>query len=292
MGDNESLAYADYQSMAVSLSLLDAVPANASQRVVEDAIGSFAGYYDLFKADPKRQGQLAKIATARFGDVLTKLGMAQKADEPFIQSNLRSSLIASLGGMGDPAVLAEANRLFAALDTNPAALDGPLRTTWLTIIAKNADTATWDKIRKLGQTAESQRVKSTMYGLLGRSKDGKLAQAALNLALTSEPGATTSAGIISAVAAEHPDLAVDFAVANLPAVEALVDVASRSEYIAQLGSGSEDFAMPIKLEAYAQKYLTTESRKPVDQAITTIKTRIKTRPRVKAQIGEWLDKTN
>ena len=290
LSDSESLANADYQSMVVPLSLLDAVPADASQRVIEDAIGNFAGYYDLFKADPMRQAQLAKIAKARFGGVLGKLGMVQKADEPFVQSNLRSSLIAAFGGMGDPAVVAEANRLFAALDKNPAALDGPLRTTWLAIIASNANKATWDKIRKLGQIAESQRVKSTMYGLLGRSKDKALALEALELALTKEPGATTSAAMISAVAAEHPDLAVDFAIANLPAVEAFVDVASRSEYIAQVANGSEDPAMPAKLDTYAKKHLAAGSRKPVDQAITTINTRIKTRPRIKAQIGEWLDK--
>ena len=289
LGDSESLAYADYQSMTVPLSLLDAVPADASQRVIEDAVGNFAAYYVLFNGDAKRQAQLAKIATARFGGVLRDLGMVQRSDEPFVQSNLRSSLIASLGSMGDKAVVAEANRLFAALDKDPAALDGPLRTTWLAIIARNADKKTWNKIRKLGQTAESQRVKSTMYGLLGRSNDKTLAQAALDLALTAEPGATTSAGIISAVAGEYPDIAVDFALANLPKVEALVDVASRSEYVAQLANGSEDPAMPAMLDAYAKQYLTAESRKPVDQAITTINTRIKTRPRIKSQIGEWLD---
>ena len=289
LGDSESLAYADYQSMAAPLSLLDAVPAGASQRVIEDVVGSFAGYYELFKADPKRQAQLAKITTARFGAVLGNLGMLQKGDEPLIQSNLRSSLIASLGSMGDAAVVAEAKRLFDALDKNPAALDGPLRTTWLAIIASSADKPTWDKIRKLGQTAESQRVKSTMYGLLGRTRDKALAQDALNLALTDEPDATTSAGIISAVAGEHPDLAVDFALANLAKVSALVDVASRSEYVAQLANGSEDPAMPAKLDAYAKKHLTPDSRKPVDTAITVINNRIKTRPRIKTEIGAWLD---
>ena len=290
LGDNESLAAAEYQSMAVPLSLLDAVPASASQRVIEDAVGTFASYHDYFKDDAKRQAQLAKITSARFGGVLGQLGTVQKPGEPFVQSNLRSSLIASLGGMGDPAVVAEANRLFAALDSDPAALDGPLRTTWLAIIARNADKAIWNKIRKLGQTADSQRVKSAMYALLGAARDKTLAQDALDLALTSEPGATTSAGLISAVAGEHPDLAVDFALANLGKVEALVDVSSRSEYVAQLAGGSEDSSMPAKLDAYAKQHLTAESRKPVDQAITTIQTRLKTRPRVKAEIGQWLDK--
>ncbi len=290
LGDSDSLARADYQSMAVALSLLDAVPATANQRVVEDAVGSFAGYYDLFKSDAKRQGQIAKIVTTRFGNVLGQLGMKEKAGEPLIDANLRSSLIGVLGGMEDPAVLSEAKRLFAALDQNPAALDGPLRTTWLGIIATNADKATWDKLRMMGQKAESQRIKSTLYGLLGASKDKALAKVALDLALTGEPGATTSAGIISAVAGEHPDMAVDFALANLPKVEALVDVSSRSEYVAQLAGGSEDPAMVTKLESYAAAHLTADSRKPVDTAITVIKTRLTSRPRIKQEVGEWLDK--
>ena len=76
--------------------------------------------------------------------------------------------------MGDTGVKAEAKRLFDALDTNPAALDGPLRSTWLGIIAYNADKPTWDKIRKLGQTADNQVVKSTMYRLLASTKDKNL----------------------------------------------------------------------------------------------------------------------
>ena len=290
LNDTESLASADYQSMAAPLSLLDAVPAGASQRVIEYAVRSFASYHDLFKSDAKRQAQLARITASRFGDVLGDLGMMQNADEPLIQSNLRSSLIAALGSMGDATVVTEAKRLFAALDKDPAALDGPLRTTWLAIIARNADKPTWNKIRRLAQNAESQRIKSTMYGLLGRTSDKTLAQNALKLALTDEPGATTSAAIISAVAGEHPDLAVDFTLANLDKVLALVDVASRSEYVAQLATGSDDPAMPGKLDAYAKQYLTPDSRKPIDTAIGIIENRIKARPRIKAQIGEWLDK--
>lgn len=95
--------------------------------------------------------------------------------------------------------------------------------------------------------------------------------------------------MISAVSGEHPEMTVDFALENLDAVLGLVDVASRSEYIAQLAGGSDDAAMPAKLDAYAKKYLTPESRKTIDQSINAINTRIKTRPIVKAGIAAWLD---
>src|SRR3546814_17163088 len=68
---------------------------------------------------------------------------------------LRSALVSTLGGMGDKAVVAEANKRFAALASNPAALDGPLRNVWLRIIAENADAATWDKLRAMANGAKS-----------------------------------------------------------------------------------------------------------------------------------------
>jgi aminopeptidase N len=144
-------------------------------------------------------------------------------------------------------------------------------------------------MRKLGQSAESYLVKSSMYRLLGSTRDEALAKQALALALTKEPGQTLSAGIIGGVAGEFPDLAVDFALANREAVEALVDVSSRSEFIPSLGNGSNDPAMIDKLNAYAKAYLTPESRKPVDQAIVSIETRIKTQPRVRSEVSAWLD---
>ena len=128
-----------------------------------------------------------------------------------------------------------------------------------------------------------------MYGLLGDAKDENLAQMALELAISDEPGATTSAAIISSVSGEHPEMAVDFALSHQDAVLSLVDVASRSRYIARLATGSDDAAMPAKLENYAREYLTDESRNAVDQAIVAINTRIKSQPRVKQGVSAWLD---
>ncbi len=289
LNDSQSLAYGEYQPVGTALSLVDAVPADASQRVTEDNVSTFGYLYGLFDKDPARQAQLATLAATRFGPVLDRLSMKQTPSDSTLDANLRSALISTLGYMGNPQVVAEAQRLFDELDTNPGALDGPLRTTWLGVIAQNADQASWDKMRRLGQTAESQLVKSSMYRLLGASRNEALAQQALALALTKEPGATLSAAIIGSVAGEHPDLAVDFALANREAVEALVDVSSKSEFIPALGNGSSDPAMIAKLNAYANAYLKAESRKPVEQAVVAIETRLKSQPRIRTEVSTWLD---
>ena len=260
LNDSQSLAYNEYQPIRPALELLDAIPENASQKVTEDALGTIADMYGRFEKEPARQAQIAALTTARFGPVLKRLGMKQKKDDSTLDANLRSALISTLGYMGDNSVVAEAQRLFAQLDKNPAALDGPLRQTWLGVIAQNADQASWDKMRKLGQTAENQLVKSTMYRLLGGARDSALAKQALDLSLTKEPGATLSAAIIGGVAGDHPDMAVDFALANRAAVEGLVDVSSKSEFIPQLGYGSRDPAMVAKLESYAKSHPSRANR--------------------------------
>ncbi len=288
LSDSNALGVADYQSMAAGLDLASAVTTTSSQRVIEDVVDTHNALYDRFKGEPATQSQIAALTSKRFGGVLQKLGMKPVQGEALLDSNLRSTLITTLGGMGDATVLAEAKRLFTALDTDKAALDGPLRTTWLRIIAYNADKPVWNKMRMMGQKADGQVVKSSMYRLLGATKDKGLAADALAVALTPEPGATVSAEIVSSVAAEHPDMTVDFALANLKAVEGLVDVASRSEYVGQLAATSLDPAMPAKLDAYAKANLTRDSRKPLDGVIAQIKTRIADAPRIKAGVLEWL----
>jgi len=289
LNDSQSLAYGEYQPIRTALNLVDAVPADASPRIIEDNVSTFGYLYGLYDKDAVRQAHIARLASERFGPALAKLGMKEKPTDSMLDANLRSALISTLGYMGDTAVVTEANRLFKQLDGNPAALDGPLRTTWLGVIAQNADKAAWDKMRKLGQNAESQLVKSTMYRLLGGARDEALAKQALELALTKEPGPTLSSAIIGGVAGNHPDMAIDFALANREAVEALVDVSSKSEFIPGLGNGSSDPDMVGKLEGYAKAHLKPESRKPVDQAIAAIQTRIKAEPRIRAGVSEWLD---
>jgi len=115
-----------------------------------------------------------------------------------------------------------------------------------------------------------------------------LARRALDLALTPEPGATTSAGMIAGVAEEHPDLAFDFAMAHLAAVDQRVDASSRSRYYATLAARSADPAMIDNLKAYAAANLEETSRRDTDTAAAGIRDRIRVRGQVLPAIDAWL----
>ncbi len=283
LADNFQLGLGGYQPIGLAMDLVDAVPATASPAVLAEVPEYIASAHAMLESDQAAQARVAAYGSAKLGPVLAGIGYDAKPGEAAQAPVLRQALVATLGDMGDKAVVAEANRRFA----QPALLDGPLRNTWLSIIAKNADQTTWDKLRAMAKGAKTDLEKSSTYALLGGAKDEKLAAQALDLAMTDEPGKTTSAAIISAVGAEHPMMAVDYVLAHRAQYEAMIDVSARSQALARLGGGSADPAMATKLDAYATQYLTPESRKVVDRSISAIKTRIETRSRLQAPLTAW-----
>ncbi|HYD36475.1 MAG TPA: M1 family metallopeptidase [Allosphingosinicella sp.] len=288
LADNWGLGLAGYQSAAEALDLVDAVPADANPQVWARAAAILKSVHNLYEGDPAHQAMLSRYASARLSPVLARIGWKAKPNEAPTIPVLRADLIQTLGEMGDKKVVAEADRLLAAGD--PLATGGPLRTTILAVTARNVDAAGWERLRAQARAERSPLVKAQLYRLLGTAADPALARRALDLALTDEPGATTSAGIISAVAGEHPDLAYDFAVRNREKVEGLVDISSRSRYLAGLGGGSSDPAMVAKLEDYATRHLTPRSRGRVDVAIASIRDRVRVRTTRLPDITRWLER--
>ncbi|MDQ4420084.1 M1 family metallopeptidase [Sphingobium sp. DEHP117] len=289
LADNWQLGLGGYQPMARSLDLVDAVPATASTAILTALPDYLAAAHEMFEGDAPSQQRLLAYASAKLTPILTRIGMDVKEGEGAQTALLRQSLIATLGDMGDAAVVAEAQRRYAALATNPAALDGPMKFVWLRIVARNADQPTWDNMRKMANAAPTALEKSQLFSLLGRAKDEKLATQALNLAMTNEPGKTTSADIISSVADEHSALAVDFALAHLDDYLALIDSSARNRAIGRLGAGSADIAMADKLAAYAEANLSADARKTTDRVIAAVRARAAARTRLKPEVLAWLD---
>lgn len=289
LADNWQLGLGGYQPMARALDLVDAVPTTASDVIIAALPDYLSAAHTMFEGDAATQQRVLVYSSAKLTPVLQRIGYDAKAGEGAQVPLLRQSLVDTLGDMGDPAVVAEARRRFDALASDPAALDGPLKFVWLGIVAKNADQPTWDRLRAMAHAAPSALERAQFFQLLGSAKDKALADKALALALTDEPGKTTSAAIVSAVAGEHAMQAVDFVLAHREQYEALIDASARSQALARLGGGSADPAMADKLAAYADQYLTPESRKVTDRAIAAVRARADTRARLKPEIVAWLD---
>jgi aminopeptidase N len=287
LADTWGLGLAGYQSAAEALDMIDAAPGDANPRLTGAIAAILAQIHGFYEGDPRHQALVTRYASMRLAPVLARIGWRPRPGEPATVTVLRANLVATLGTVQEPGVLAEAARLTAARD--PLATGGALRTAIATIVAQNADAATWDRLHEAARAEKNPLVRTQLYRQLASARDEALARRALDLALTPEPGATNSAGIISAVAAQHPDLAFDFAIRNREQVEALVDISSRSRFVPQLAARSTDPAMVARIEDYATRYLTPQSRRPADQAIAAIRDRIKVRETRVPDVSRWFE---
>ncbi|HYG30084.1 MAG TPA: M1 family metallopeptidase [Allosphingosinicella sp.] len=287
LADAWALGLAGYQPASSALDLVDAAPANPNTRLALRIAGILGQVHGFYGDDPARQALVARYAGQRLGPIFRRLGWIARPGESANDAVLRAALIATLGGMGDPAVVAEANRRFAS--GNPAEINGPLRETILWIVAANATPATWDRLRAQARAETNPLLKAQLYGLLASARDEALARRALEVALTPEPGATNSGDMVSEVAKLHPELAFDFALRNRERVDALIDASSRSRYFARLAQGSSDRAMIQRLRDYAERHLTPQSRAPADQAIAAIEDRARVREQRVPDITRWFD---
>src|SRR5471032_3167459 len=270
------------------LDLVQATPADAAPQVWGKVAEVFNSIDQFYSGQPERRQRFDAYAIARLSPVLARIGWSAAAGEADPVATLRNHLIATLGTLGDPTVIAEARRRYAAQSSDASAMPGAIRLTVLGVVARQADSATWDQLRASAQAEKSALVKTELYDLLAAPSDAALAQRALELALTDEPGATNSPALIVHVAQQHPDLAFDFALAHLEQVNQKVDSPSRSRYFPRLGAQSADPAMLDKLQAYADAHLAKGSRRDTDTAIAGIKYRIKVRGERLPEIDAWL----
>jgi aminopeptidase N len=288
MNDQLALSDAAYQPMAIGLDFLNQVPANGNAKLVQSAVRHWSGLYDALESDPAARAAIASRVIRLYGPRLQQIGFAPRGGEPAVDALLRSTLISTLGKFKDPAVLAEADRLFAAWQSNPDAIPGSLKQTWLGVIARNATPATWDILHAKARAATGSVERTALYQLLGRASDQALARRALDLAMTSEPGKTTSAGMITAVADQHSRLAVDFVLAHLTQVNQLVDISGRSRFMQRLVAGSNDATLVPTLQSYAASNLAESERKPVEQAINRLQFEAANLPRVRTEVAAWI----
>jgi aminopeptidase N len=287
LADTWGLGLAGYQSAGDAFDLIDEIPADAADDLWSRATRILTEAYEAYEGDRHGQERLARYASSKLSPILKRLTWTAVAGEKPNDAVLRAELITALGKFGDVEAVAEVNRLYESGD--PAATSGPLRTTILEVVAHNADATRWERLLNEARAEKQPLVRNALYRRLGGVRDNALAQRALDLALTDEPGPTNSSQIIAEVSSLHPDLAFDFAVQHREKLESLIDVSSRSRFLPRLAQLSAEPGTAEKLEDYAQHFMTPQSRKPADIAISMIRDRIRVKQTRIPDITHWLE---
>ena len=288
MSDTWALGLAGLQPASDYLDLAMATPIAADPQIWGDIAATLQGIDEYYNGDPARQAIFRAFAIRRLAPVFAKVGWVARPGESAPVTNLRTQLIRTLSALGDPAVIAEARRRYAARTSDPGAMPAALRKIILAAVALHADAATWDQLHAAAAAEKTPLIKDNLYAYLSSTEDESLARRALDLSLTDEPGATNSAGMITTVAQLHPTLAFDFAMTHLAQVDTKVDSTSLSRYYPRLGNNALDPAMIDKIRQYTQAHVAAGSRREADTAIANITYRIKVRNERLPAIDAWL----
>ena len=288
LADSWSLGLAGLQPASDFLDLASAATPATDPQVWGKIAKLFLAVHEHYKGDHPRQQRFDTFAIARLAPVLQQLGWIARAGENATIANLRADLIGTLGALDDPTTLAEARRRYAAQAADPLALPAAIRKAVMAVVARHADAPTWDALHRAALAEKSPMIKDQLFDLLASASDDTLARRALALAMTDEPGVTNSAAMLEQVAFQHPDMAFDFALANMGKVNERVDSSSRSRYFPRLAAGSADPATIVKLDDYAGANLAAGARRDADTAIAGIRDRIKVRAERLPMIDAWL----
>jgi len=289
LGDDFALARSGDQDFSDWAATFAAIPEDANPLEWSLASGELGSLSGLYTNTPLQQ-QLDALTIKRLGPVLARIGYEQKAGESPLVTNLREGLVGRLGAAGDPEVLKRAREWVAKLKTDSAAIPPAIRGPMLGTFASNASAADWDDLLTLFKTETNPVVKNEYVRLLGAAKDPALAQKALDLVKTDILTAQQKPTILRAVAGKHPEMAFDFAVANADLVNGVLEASTRAGFIVSLGAGSNDPAMPGKINAYAEKNLPVSSRGGAKRALATIAVRKAVADRLRPGVTAWVAK--
>ncbi|HEU4959736.1 MAG TPA: M1 family metallopeptidase [Sphingomonas sp.] len=289
LGDDLALAFGGYQDLGLYYDTLDAVPAGADPiewSTVASQLGRIAG---LYEGTPLHAG-IERKNIALLSPQLDTLGFTPRAGETQAAAELRDRLIGQLGASGDAKVLGQARRYVAALRGDPDAIPPAIRSAVLETFAYNATPAEWEQLLAMAKAETNPVVKNNYVSLLGQAHDEALARRALELVKTDTFTAPQRAILLRAVSYDHPDMAFDFAVANAGMVNGFLEESTRAGFIVSLGAGSNDPAMPGKIQAYAEKNLPEQSRGGAERAVKTITVRKAIADRLRPAVTAWVGK--
>ncbi len=208
LDDQWALVQAGAQPLAGYLALVSAMGTAQNQRAWEQISSALEIIESAERGTP---GHAAYVAYARsvLKPLAGKMGWDAQAGETPGISKLRRSLLSDLGTWGDPQVIAEARRRFAAMLADRGAVAVDDQAMVLGIVARNASAADFAQLHAIAQASNNETELRRYYAALMQVRDPALAEQAVAIALSEEipkQADMLRLNLVFAVSDEHPVL--------------------------------------------------------------------------------------
>ncbi|MRX09745.1 M1 family peptidase [Pseudoduganella sp. FT25W] len=173
------------QPLASYLSLVAAMGDDPNERAWNQIIEALSTVEQAERGTPGHAAYLA-YASKLLKPVATRLGWQPAADETAGVQRLRRSIIGRLGAWGDQEIVAQARQRFAAFLKDRQSITPDEQGMILTIVAQNADAATFEQLHAVAKGAANETEVRRYYPILMRVRDPQLAAQAAAIALSPE----------------------------------------------------------------------------------------------------------
>src|SRR6266436_6762464 len=291
MGDAWAFVQANRAPLSTYFDLIERLPAGVELAEREQIINAF-DYISRLLVGNSTRGKFQSYARSILRPSFDQLGWEPKKDETPGAALLRASLIDALGDLDDQEIVAGCRERFQKYIVDPASVAPDLRPAIFRIVGRYTDDATWNKLHELGLKTTSTEEKQNYYDALSAARDSKLGAQTLQISLTDELPTSRAVFLVAKVArdSEHPDLAWNFAKANMQALLAKTDALGVNRYAPSLFTFFSDQSRADELKAYAKTNLPATSGKEVAKAVDEVEFRAEFKRRLANQLTAWIDK--
>jgi aminopeptidase N len=293
LSDAWALVQANRAPIARYFELVEKLPASTELAEREQIIHVLDFINRLLRGSSE-QKKFQRYARSLLHPTLDTVGWKTKPGEQPATANLRASLITALGNLNDPKIVADCRERFKAFLSNSESLAPDLRSAIFSVVGRYADESTWNELHQLGLKTTSIEEKQNYYDALANAIDPKLVKKTLPIALTDELPTSRAVFLVLRVAREsgHPDIAWDFAKANLKELLAKSDALGANTYAPSLFTFFADDSRAQELRTYAKNNLPAASAPEVAKALDEIQFRSEFRKRLAPQFDAWIDGKN
>lgn len=290
LSDAWALVQAGRVPVSLYFGLVEKLPASTELAEREQIINVLDFINRVLVGSPERE-KFQRYSRSLLRPTFETLGWEPKKGEPPTAGNLRSSLIGTLGDLNDPQITAGCRERFQKYFANPASLAPDLRPSVLAVLGRYADEKTWSKLHELGLKTTSIEEKQNYYNALAEAIDPKLVKKTLPIALTDELPTSRAVFLVPAVARDsgHPDIAWEFAKANMKTLLAKIDAAGANRYAPGLFTFFSDDSRADELKSYAKNNLSAASAREVAKVVDEIQFRAEFKRRIGPQVNTWID---
>jgi len=290
LGDAWALVQTNRAPLPLYLGLVEKLPSLSELAEREQIINTFDYINRLLSRSSARE-KFQACARSILRPSFDQLGWEPKKDEAPRAASLRGSLIAALGDLNDQEIVSGSRERFQKYLVDPPSLAPDLRAPIFSVVGHYADEATWNKLHELGLATTSIEEKQNYYDALAGARDPKLGAKTLQISLTDELPTSRAIFLVGNVArsGEHPDLAWEFAKANMKALLAKTDALAANSYAPSLFTFFSEVSRVAELQAYAKTNLPATSAKEVAKAVDEIEFRAEFKDRLASQLTAWID---